>query len=91
MVLVVGFFIFIWNNMEKPEVLTRNFVRAVHIFLVLITLFCLLCRPENAGKAAMRYAGISKNPSIFALYLGTIFSVLLGEIENSIKKGNGKT
>lgn len=37
----------------------------------------------------MRYAGTSKNPSIFALYLGTIFSVLLGEIENSIKKGNG--
>lgn len=89
MVLVVGFFIFIWNNMEKPEVLTRNFVRAVHIFLVLITLFCLLCRPENRGETAMRYAGTSKNPSIFALYLGTIFSVLLGEIENSIKKGNG--
>ena len=87
MVFVIGFFVYVWNNMEKPEILTRNFVRAIHVFFILITLFCLLCRPEITGESAMRYAGISKNPSIFALYLGIIFSVTLGEIENSIKKG----
>lgn len=85
MIFSVGFLIFIWNNMKDPDILTRNFVRAVHIFLGLITLFCLLCRAENTG-GEMRYAGISKNPSIFALYLGMIYSVILAEIENLIRK-----
>lgn len=85
MVLCVGFFIFIWNNMKNPDILTRNFVHAVHLFLGFITFFCLLFRPENNG-GEIRYAGISRNPSIFALYLGTIYSVILAETEDSIKK-----
>lgn len=84
MLFSVGFFIFIWNNMKRPETLTKNFVHAVHIFFGFITLFCLICRPENVG-GEIRYAGISRNPSIFALYLGTIYSVILAEIENLIK------
>lgn len=88
MVFVVGFFVFVWNNMEKPDALIKNFTRAVHIFLFVITVFCLLCRPEVAGESGLRYSGISKNPSVFALYLGTVFSVILGEIENSIKKNH---
>lgn len=83
MVFAVGFFIFIWNNMEKPEGMIKNFVRAVHIFLVLITIFCLLFRPDVSSDA--RYSGIIANPSIFALYLATIFAVLLGELENAIR------
>lgn len=83
MVFAVGFFIFIWNNMEKPEWMIKNFVRAVHIFLVLITIFCLLFRPDVSADA--RYSGIIANPSIFALYLATIFAVVLGELENAIR------
>lgn len=89
MVFAVGFLVFVWNNMEKPEELIRNFAHAVHILLFLITIFCLLCRPEITGETAIRYSGISKNPSFFALYLGTIFSVILGDIESLIKGGGG--
>lgn len=88
MLFIVGFFIFVWNNMEKPDELIKDFVGAVHIFLGLITVFCLTCRPEIEGGIGIRYSGISKNPSIFALYLGTIYAVLLGELDNSIKMGS---
>lgn len=88
MIFIVGFFIFVWNNMEKPDELIKDFVRAVHIFLGFIVIFCLMCRPEAADTVGIRYSGISKNPSIFALYLGSMFAVILGELDNSIKKDN---
>lgn len=89
MIFIVGFFIFVWNNMEKPEKMIKNFVCAVHIFLILISIFCITCRPETGEISGIRYSGISKNPSIFALYLATIYAVVLGAIEYSIKNGNG--
>lgn len=81
MVFVIGFFAFIWNNMQNPEEMTHDFVRAIHIFFIFILIFCLLCRPEIDGR---RYSGISKNPGVFGLYLGTIWAVLLSEIETRI-------
>ncbi len=81
MIFIVGFFIFIWNNMKKPEELLQDFTCAVHIFFVLICIFCILCRPESEG---IRYSGISRNPGVFGLYLGTIWAVVLGEIETRI-------
>ena len=81
----VRFFIFVWNNMEKSSELIEDFVRAVHIFFVITTVFCLFCRPE-AGE--LRYSGFSKNPSVFALYLGTCWAIVLGELEQRIRKGN---
>lgn len=89
MIFIVGFFIFVWNNMENPDKMIKNFVRAVHIFLILISIFCIICRPETGEISGIRYSGISKNPSIFALYLATVFAVILGELEHFIKTGNG--
>lgn len=87
MVVFVGMFIYVWNNMEAPGELLFDFTRAIHLLIFLISIFCLVFRPENDG---MRYSGISKNPSIFALYLGTIWAVILSELERDIIKGNSK-
>lgn len=83
MILAVGFFIFVWNNMKNPQEMTADFVRAVHCFFILITIFCLLCRPE---RAEYRYSGFTTNPSIFALYLATCWAVALGEIDSRIQE-----
>lgn len=82
LIIAIGFYNFIWNNMKDPTELLQDFVWAVHIFLGLILCFCLLFRPETEN---MRYSGISKNPSIFALYLSTIWAVILGTLENKIR------
>ncbi len=84
MIFVIVFFCFIWNNMTKPEELLHDFIYAIHIFFVLICIFCLLCRPESAEA---RYPGISRNPGVFGLYLSIIWAVLLGEIETRIREG----
>lgn len=82
LIIAIGFYNFIWNNMKDPTELLQDFVWAVHIFLGLILCFCLLFRPETEN---IRYSGISKNPSIFALYLSTIWAVILGTLENKIR------
>lgn len=84
MILAVGFFIFIWNNMEHPSELIADFVRAVHCFFAVTTVFCILCRPETD---AYQYSGFMDNPSIFALYIGTCWAVVLGEIDSRIQAG----
>lgn len=85
MLSVVGLLFFVWNNMEKPENLIQDFVRAVHIFFACISLFCLLFRPEIEGA---RYSGFCENPSIFCLYLGTVCVVILGELEYRFQTEN---
>lgn len=82
-ILVIGFYIFVWNNMENSNELLKNFSCAVHIFFVLMTIFCLLFRPETKG---IQYSGFSKNPSVFALHLGTFWAVTLSEIEFRIQR-----
>lgn len=84
LLLVIGFYNFVWNQMRDPSELLWDFVWAVHVFLGIIVLFCLLFRPE---LEMVRYSGISKNPGVFALYLGTIGAVVLGCMEHEIRFG----
>lgn len=83
-ILIIGFLIFIWNNMKKSSEIIADFVRAVHLFLVISTLFCLIFRPESGE---LRYSGFTGNPSIFALYMATCWGVTLGELESRVRKG----
>ena len=83
MILAGGFLIFVWNNMKKPSEFIADFVRAVHIFFWMMTVYCLICRPETSE---LRYSGFSNNPSVFALYLGTCWAVVLGELESRVRK-----
>lgn len=78
----VGFFIFIWNNMENPEEMLVDFKNAIHVLVFVFTIFCIICRPELEG---IRYSGFNKNPSVFALYLAMIWAVLLCEMEEKVK------
>lgn len=82
MVFVVGFMFFVWNNMKEKYEFTEDFVRAIHIFFICMTVFCIFCRPYHE---TMRYTGISENAGSFALYLGCIWAVVLGELECRIR------
>lgn len=82
LLLVIGFYNFVWNQMRDPSELLWDFVWAVHVFLGIIVLFCLLFRPE---LETVRYSGISKNSSVFALYLGPIAAVVLGCLDHEIR------
>ena len=88
MILVIGFYIFVWNNMKNASELLKDFSCAVHIFFVLMTIFCLLFRPETMG---IRYTGFSKNPSVFALHLGTFWAVTVSELEFRIRRKHNFT
>lgn len=82
MLFVVGFMFFVWNNMKEKYEFTEDFVRAIHIFFLCMTFFCVFCRPLGTG---IRYTGFSKNPGSFALYLGCLWAVVLGELESRIR------
>ncbi len=88
MILVIGFYIFVWNNMKSSGELLKDFCYAVHVFFVLMIIFCLLFRPETKDG---RYAGFSKNPSVFALHLGTFWAVTMSEIEFRIRRKHNFT
>lgn len=83
MILVVGFFFFAWNNMENRQEIIEDFARAIHIFMGFVVIFCLLFRTETEG---MRYSGTSTNPSVFAMYLGVVWAVVLGEVEQGLRE-----
>lgn len=84
-ILGIGFFHFIWNNMENPNEMLKDFKNAICIFIIVITVFCLVCRPELEG---MRYSGFSNNPSVFGMYLSVCWAVVLSEIEEGIKENS---
>lgn len=84
-VLGIGFFIFIWNNMKEPDEILKDFKKAIYIFLIIITVFCLVCRPEVEG---IRYSGFGRNPSVFGLYLSVCWAVVLSEIEEGVRAKN---
>lgn len=84
MILFMGLLILAWNNMRKPTELIADFSRAVHIFFIIITIFCLIYRPETEG---IRYTGFCGNPGIFSMYLGTCWAVTLGELESVVRRG----
>ncbi len=81
-VLFLGFFIFIWNNMKNPGELTEDLVRAIHLFFCVMTVYCLIFRPETEGE---RYTGFCHVSTIFAVYLGIIFAVIICSMEDEIR------
>lgn len=74
---VVGFICYQNNNCEKYIKDVKN---AVHCFLIVLIIVSILI--PNHGDDPRRYSGPLQNPSIFALYIGGIWAVLLGVIEH---------
>ena len=74
---------YIWDSMKKNEEYIKQFERAVQWFLVLLVILSILIKDANDDG---RFSGPIANPSIYALYLGGIWAVLLGSMENHIFK-----
>lgn len=72
---------YICNSGSKNEDYIKQFERAVQWFLVLLIILTIFVRDTNDDG---RFSGPISNPSIYALYLGGIWAVLLGSMEDHI-------
>ena len=86
--LSIGLLSYIWNNKENNEQFLLEFERSVQVFLVLFTLWSIITNREITGG---RYSGPIDNPSIFGLYLASIWSVLMASLEGQLRKKRKKT
>lgn len=78
--LILFIFGYVWNRRNNAEVYIRDFERAIQWFLVFLIIVSLIFPVESNTPG--RYNGPIANPSVYALYLCTIWSVLLGSLEN---------
>lgn len=89
MLLVVGFLLFIWQNMGKPGELFRDLLKSIEYFSFINLIFCFIARPKLEWYG---YCGITWNPNIYIQYLMPMcvaaFAELLEWIEKE-KRGTG--
>lgn len=78
MFFVIGFFCFMWNNMERKETIIQEFIVAIMISFVITTIFCFLCRPWVEGT---RYLGSYYRPGMYGMYILYVWTALLGHID----------
>lgn len=79
----VGFFFFVWGNMNNPKQILQEMMWSGEIVFWLTTAFIYICRPEN-GIA--RYAGYFRNPNIEAAFAAAGAILFLVELDNRILK-----
>ncbi|MCR5692038.1 MAG: hypothetical protein K6G62_07455 [Eubacterium sp.] len=69
---------FVWQNHSRRDLLWKCFKDAVRYSFWIMAAVSFLFRPLYEGG---RYAGIFTNPNTFALYLCTIFSVFISDMD----------
>lgn len=75
--LVLGFFFFIWGNMESPYEMFHDLCAAIKCeFWLSMAYFCIFY-PEYEGYA---YQGAFRNPNTLAMYILAPFCVFLTEL-----------
>ncbi len=84
MLISVGIFFFVWNQMSNPYLLVEEFMLAVKWSFCFNLIFCLFCRPQVKG---IRYMGGYFNAITFGMYLVFVWIVLLQSIAGRIKRG----
>ncbi len=78
----IGFFIFIWNNMGNYGEILSDLARSCQVFLWIITVYCVLFRPDNG---VTRYNGFAGNPNRFSIYLIVCWAFVFGALEHGIR------
>lgn len=78
MLFVIGFFCFMWNNMEQKETIIHEFIVAIIISFVITTIFCFMCRPWVEGT---RYLGSYYRPGMYGMYILYVWIAILGHID----------
>lgn len=76
---------YIWNSRFDSQKPFREFVYAVQLFLIFIVILSLIIKNETVPG---RFSGPLSNPSIFALYMGSIVAILLGSLEEHIRNNS---
>ena len=78
---LLGFF---WNKTTEKGRFIKDFDRAVQWFLIALMFLSILFPAESLLEG--RFNGPIKNPSVFALYLCSIWAILLGSLENQMNE-----
>lgn len=81
MFLAVGFFFFMWGNMERREIVIKDFIYAIEWNFFMNALFCYLFRPYTPG---IRYIGASYSPGVWGLYLVFVWCAFLARLDGDI-------
>ena len=72
-----------WNNMRRPERLTRDFLASLRYLYWAGSVCCLFFRPYVPGY---RYTGIYGNSNLFAGYLVTVNIAFLANLSENLGK-----
>ena len=72
-----------WNRSADKGMLIHSFERAIQWFLFAFLIMSILFPVQS--RVPNRYSGPIENPSVYALYLCSIWAVLLGSLDNRIK------
>lgn len=81
---LLGFFYFVWNNMENQKQFIAEIMSALKILFLFSVIFCLLFRPY-LKEQGYDYAGPTWNPNIFIMFLIPVLVVFLSEIIEAIQ------
>lgn len=81
MFLAVGFFFFMWGNMEHRELVIRDFIYAIEWNFLINAVFCYLFRPYTPG---IRYVGASYSPGVWGLYLVIVWCAFFARLDEDI-------
>lgn len=80
MLVFYGPLFFALSGMKRPVLFMQDFITAVEISYVILTLFCLFCRPIGEMLEG-RYIGCTVSPYSFALYVGIVMAIFLAELD----------
>lgn len=81
-IIVFGFLIFVWNQMNEPEIIIDNIISALKILYPISVIYCLLFREK---KLAVLYNGLFSSPEEFAIYSLLMVCVFTTEIDSAIR------
>lgn len=73
----VGFFFFVWNNMEKPKQIRNDMIRGLEWTFPVVLIYCMFFRQKIDG---IFYNGIFHERQDMALYVLMMFIVFLSEM-----------
>lgn len=83
--IVLLIYVLVWNSRRENEQFIKTFEQAVHCFFIISLILLLIYKDEVPDG---RYSGSLTNQSIYALYLGGIWAILIGSFESSICNNN---
>lgn len=75
--------IFQMYSAKDRDRLWSCFIRSIEIVFIGATVFCFLFRPFTSG---VRYAGLSANPNVYAMFIITVWACLISRFDYAIRE-----